>query len=42
MGYRVVTVNPLKPFPLLSFGLANVVSLDDVKKQIAEKYKKAA
>lgn len=40
MGYRVVTVNPLKPFPIASLRLANVVGLDDAKKQIAEKIKK--
>lgn len=32
--YKIVAVNPLKPFPLPSFGLANVTSLDDAKSQI--------
>ena len=42
MGYRVVTVNPLKPFALLSFGLANVASLDDARQQIETRGRAAA
>lgn len=42
MGYRVVTVNPLKQFPIAYFGLTNVVSLDDAKGQILAKFKKMA
>ena len=34
MGYKIVAVNPLKPFPLPSFGLANVASLDDANSQL--------
>ncbi len=37
MGYRVVTVNPLKSFPLPSFGLANITSLEDAEEQIKGK-----
>jgi len=42
MRYKIVAVDPLKPFPLPSFGLANIASLDDAKKQTDEKYEKAA
>lgn len=42
MGYAIVAVNPLKQFPVASFRLANIVSLDDAKKQITEKYKAMA
>ncbi|HEY4494909.1 MAG TPA: hypothetical protein VJC01_00440 [Candidatus Paceibacterota bacterium] len=34
MGYKIVAVNPLKPFPLPSFDLANVAGLDDAKSQL--------
>lgn len=42
MGYHLVTVNPLKPFPIASFGLANVMSLKDVENAILKKYKEMA
>jgi len=43
MGYKIVAVNPLIiSFPLPSFGLANMTSLDDVKKVIFKKYKEMA
>lgn len=41
MGYKIVAVNPLiKPFPLVSLGIANMVSFDDAKNRIFEKYRK--
>lgn len=45
MGYRLVAVNPLIPFPLPKFGvtgLADVASLDDATKQIKDQFKEAA
>lgn len=43
MGYKIVAVNPLiKPFPLVSFGLTNVASLEGIKEQAFLKYKKIA
>ena len=43
MRYTIVAVSPLNNlFPIVSFGLANIASLDDAKKQITEKYKTMA
>lgn len=42
MGYKIVAVNPLKSFPIPSYGLANVAGLEDTRKQIFEKFIKMA
>ncbi|MDO8574805.1 MAG: hypothetical protein Q7R61_00805 [bacterium] len=42
MRYKIVAVDPLKkPFPLLSFDLANVASVDDARGQIRTRGVKA-
>lgn len=41
MGYKIVAVNPLKPFPLPSFRLANIKSIDDANSQIEKWFKDA-
>ncbi len=43
MRYKIVAVDQLsKPFPLVLFGLANVVSLEDANGQLIKKYKEMA
>lgn len=42
MGYRLVIVSPLKPFPIASFGIANMANLEDAKKQISAAAKNVA